>query len=110
MLAGFIGRRGRTDFARARRRSRLGGWGSAGIFAGLVLVFYGPGVGMGGFGELLGELAVGDEPRGVRPDQRPGEEIADDRGQPKPLGDVPQDEGCSQAAGERQDQVVFVHG
>ncbi len=54
VLAGFIGRRGRTDFARARRRSRLGGWGSAGIFAGLVLVFYGPAMGMGGFGELLG--------------------------------------------------------
>src|SRR6266699_2703169 len=33
-LAGFIGRRGRTDFARARRRSRLGGLASAGIFAG----------------------------------------------------------------------------
>jgi hypothetical protein len=54
VLAGFIGRRGRTDFARARRRSRLGGIGSAGIFAGLVLVFYGPALGMGGFGELLG--------------------------------------------------------
>jgi len=54
VLAGFIGRRGRTDFARARRRSRLGGLGSAGIFAGLVLIFYGPAVGMGGFGELLG--------------------------------------------------------
>jgi hypothetical protein len=54
VLTGFIGRRGRTDFARARRRSRLGGWGGAGIFAGLVLVFYGPAMGMGGFGELLG--------------------------------------------------------
>jgi hypothetical protein len=54
VLAEFIGRRGRTDFARARRRSRLGGLGSAGIFAGLVLIFYGPALGMGGFGELLG--------------------------------------------------------
>jgi hypothetical protein len=54
VLAGFIGRRGRTDFARARRRSRLGGLASAGIFAGLVLVFYGAAFGMGGFGEVLG--------------------------------------------------------
>jgi hypothetical protein len=71
VLAGFIGRRGRTDFARARRRSWLGGWGSAGIFAGLVLVFYGPTMGMGGFGELLGGtllvLALGALVRG-----RPG--------------------------------------
>jgi hypothetical protein len=54
VLAGFIGRRGRTDFARARRRSRLGGLASAGIFAGLVLIFYSTAVGIGTSGQLLG--------------------------------------------------------
>jgi hypothetical protein len=54
VLAGFIGRRGRTDFARARRRSRLGGLGSAGIFAGLVLVFYSMAFGIGAGGQVVG--------------------------------------------------------
>jgi hypothetical protein len=54
VLAGFIGRRGRTDFARARRRSRLGGLGSAGAFAGLVLIFYSSAFGLGALGEILG--------------------------------------------------------
>lgn len=56
VLAGFIGRRGRTDFARARRRSRLGGLGSAGVFAGLVLIFYGSAFGLGPVGEILGAV------------------------------------------------------
>jgi hypothetical protein len=55
-LAGFIGRRGRTDFARARRRSRLGGLASAGIFAGLVLIFYSTAFGIGAGGEVLGAV------------------------------------------------------
>jgi hypothetical protein len=54
VLAGFIGRRGRTDFARARRRSRLGGLGSAGIFAGLVLIFYSTAFGIGVGGQAAG--------------------------------------------------------
>jgi hypothetical protein len=56
VLAGFIGRRGRTDFARARRRSRLGGLGSAGVFAGLVLIFYSSAFGLGAVGEILGAV------------------------------------------------------
>jgi hypothetical protein len=55
-LAAFIGRRGRTDFARARRRSRLGGLASAGIFAGLVLIFYSTALGLGLGGEILGAV------------------------------------------------------
>src|SRR6266542_4195691 len=56
VLAGFLGRRGRTDFARARRRSRLGGLASAGIFAGLVLIFYSAAFGLGPGGEVLGAV------------------------------------------------------
>jgi hypothetical protein len=56
VLAGFIGRRGRTDFARARRRSRLGGLGSAGIFAGLVLIFYSTAFGVGVGGQVAGAV------------------------------------------------------
>jgi hypothetical protein len=44
-LARFLGRRGRTDFARVRRRSRLGGWGGAGLVAGLALALRVPAVG-----------------------------------------------------------------
>jgi hypothetical protein len=54
VLAGFIGRRGRTDFARARRRSRAGRFASAGIFAGLVLIFYSTAFGIGVGGQILG--------------------------------------------------------
>ena len=54
VLAGFLGRRGRTDFTRARRRSRLGGLGSAGIFVGLVLVLYSSATRFGVPGEVLG--------------------------------------------------------
>jgi hypothetical protein len=54
VLAGFLGRRGRTDFARARRRSRLGGLGSVGIFVGLVLIFYSTAAGIGTGGQVLG--------------------------------------------------------
>jgi hypothetical protein len=56
VLAGFLGRRGRTDFARARRRSRLGGLGGAGVLAGLVLIFYSSALGLGALGEILGAL------------------------------------------------------
>lgn len=58
VLAGFIGRRGRTDFARARRRSRLSGLGSAGVFAGLVLIFYSSAFGLGVLGEILGAVVA----------------------------------------------------
>jgi hypothetical protein len=56
VLAGFIGRRGRTDFARARHRSRLGALASAGIFAGLVLIFCSSAIGAAPAGEVLGAL------------------------------------------------------
>ena len=58
MLAGFLGRRGRTDFARARRRSRVGGLASAGIFLGLVLIFYSSAFGLGVPGEAIGAAIV----------------------------------------------------
>jgi hypothetical protein len=54
VLAGFLGRRGRTDFARARRRSRLGRLASAGVFAGLLLVVYGPAARLGVAAQVLG--------------------------------------------------------
>jgi hypothetical protein len=54
VLAGFLGRRGRTDFARARRRSRAGRLASLGIFAGLLLVVYGPAARLGVAAQILG--------------------------------------------------------
>ena len=56
VLAGFIGRRGRTDFARARQRSRLGRLGVIGVFAGLVLVFSSSAFDLGAAGEILGAI------------------------------------------------------
>ncbi len=60
VLDGFVGRRGRTDFERVRRRARYGGIGSLGFLAGLVLAVYGPVMGLGLTGQLLGgALLVG---------------------------------------------------
>jgi hypothetical protein len=54
VLEGFLGRRGRTDFARARRRSGIGSLASLGLLAGLFLVIYGAAAGLGPPGQVLG--------------------------------------------------------
>jgi hypothetical protein len=54
VLDGFLGRRGRTDFARARRRSGVGTLASLGLLLGLFLVVYGGAAGVGPPGQLLG--------------------------------------------------------
>jgi hypothetical protein len=53
-LDGFLGRRGRTDFARARRRSGVGGTASLGLLAGLFLVIYGGALRLGLPAQLAG--------------------------------------------------------
>jgi hypothetical protein len=58
VLAGFLGRRGRTDFDRARRRSRLGSLGSIGLLVGLVLAIYGSALGLGAAGQALGGTVI----------------------------------------------------
>jgi hypothetical protein len=62
------------------------------------------------FGQLLGKRRVGDEAGRVRPDEGAGQEVADDRGQADPLGDVSQEQGGGEPSGEREDQVVAVQG
>jgi hypothetical protein len=54
VLDGFLGRRGRTDFARARRRSGVGSLASLGLLAGLVLIIYGSALDLGPAGQLAG--------------------------------------------------------
>jgi len=54
VLDGFLGRRGRTDFGRARQRTRRGGLASAGAFAGLVLAVYSSAFGLGTAGLVAG--------------------------------------------------------
>jgi hypothetical protein len=54
VLDGFLGRRGRTDFARARRRSGVGSLASLGLLAGLLLVIYGGALDLGPAGQLAG--------------------------------------------------------
>lgn len=58
VLAGFLGRRGRTDFGRARRRSRLGSIGSLGLLLGLVLAIYGAAMGLGAAGQAIGGAMI----------------------------------------------------
>jgi hypothetical protein len=58
VLAGFLGRRGRTDFGRARRRSRLGSIGSLGLLLGLVLAIYGAAMGLGAAGQAVGGAMI----------------------------------------------------
>jgi hypothetical protein len=58
VLAGFLGRRGRTDFDRARRRSRLGGLGTVGLLLGLVLAIYGSAMGLGTAGQAIGGTVI----------------------------------------------------
>jgi hypothetical protein len=54
VLAGFLGRRGRTDFARARRRSGIGSLASLGLLLGLFLAIYGGAIDLGAPGQLAG--------------------------------------------------------
>jgi len=54
VLDAFLGRRGRTDFARARRRSGIGSLSSLGLLLGLFLVIYGSAIGLGPPGQLAG--------------------------------------------------------
>jgi hypothetical protein len=58
VLAGFLGRRGRTDFARARRRSSLGSLGSVGLLLGLLLAIYGGAMGLGAAGQAIGGTVI----------------------------------------------------
>jgi hypothetical protein len=57
-LGDFLRRRGRTDFARARRRSRQGTLGSVGLFAGLALVVYSAVLNLGPDGQVAGGLVM----------------------------------------------------
>jgi len=57
-LRGFLGRRGRTDFGRARRRSRVGGLGGLGVLLGLILLADPGALGLGLAGQLLGAAAL----------------------------------------------------
>ena len=59
--------------------------------------------------ELLGERGVRHESRGVRTDKRSGEQVADDGRESEPLGDVSQNEGGREPAGQRENQVVRMH-
>jgi hypothetical protein len=58
VLEGFLGRRGRTDFARARRRSGIGSLASLGLLLGLFLVIYGAALGLGPPGQVAGAAMV----------------------------------------------------
>jgi hypothetical protein len=58
VLDAFLGRRGRTDFARARRRSGVGSLASLGLLLGLVLVIYGGAMGLGPPGQVLGGVVL----------------------------------------------------
>ncbi|HEX2155683.1 MAG TPA: hypothetical protein VHS79_01665 [Actinomycetes bacterium] len=58
VLDAFLGRRGRTDFARARRRSGIGGLASVGLLLGLFLAIYGSALSLGPPGQLAGGVMI----------------------------------------------------
>jgi hypothetical protein len=58
VLDGFIGRRGRTDFGRARERSRIGNLASVVLLLGLALAVYGGAAGLGPPGQVLGGVVI----------------------------------------------------
>jgi hypothetical protein len=58
VLDGFVGRRGRTDFGRARERSRVGNLASVALLLGLGLVVYGAAAGLGPAGQVLGGAVI----------------------------------------------------
>ena len=57
-MRAFVGRRGRTDFARARRRTRFTGWGSAAVVAGFGLGVWAPALELGASGQVAGGVLV----------------------------------------------------
>ena len=58
VLDAFLGRRGRTDFARARRRSGIGSLASLGLLLGLFLVIYGSALSFGPSAQLAGAAMI----------------------------------------------------
>ncbi len=58
VVDGFIGRRGRTDFGRARERSRVGNLASLALLAGLGLAVYGAAIGLGAAGQVVGGAVI----------------------------------------------------
>ena len=60
-------------------------------------------------GQLLGQRGVGDEAGRVRADERPGQQVADDRRQAEPLREVAEDQRRAEAARQRQDEGVSMH-
>ncbi len=61
-------------------------------------------------GELLGDLAVGDEAGGERAHQDAGHQVADEGRQRQPVRQVPEEQGTGQSSGERQQRCEIVHG
>jgi len=58
VVDGFIGRRGRTDFGRARERSRVGNLASLALLGGLGLAVYGGAIGLGAAGQVVGGAVI----------------------------------------------------
>ena len=84
VLDAFLGRRGRTDFARARRRSGVGSLASLGLLMGLFLVIYGSALNLGPPGQLAGAAIIaGRARRTVGGEAALGAPSV----QPRPLGD-----------------------
>ena len=61
------------------------------------------------FGQLLRHMAVGDKAWRIGPDEQPGDEIADDRGEADAMRGEAEDQRRAEASGQRQDQIDRVH-
>ena len=61
------------------------------------------------FRKLFRKPPVDDDARRVRSDERPGEQVADNRGQADALGNEAEQQRPTEAGGERNDQIEIVH-
>jgi hypothetical protein len=61
-------------------------------------------------GQLVGQVLVGDEAGRIGADDESRDEVPHDGGEPETKRRIAADEGGGQPAGQRQDQVDFVHG
>ena len=61
------------------------------------------------FSELFGEVSIGDEPRRIRTDGDPGQQVPHDWRKPSSLRQVAKQKGTNQATRESQDKVERMH-
>ena len=61
------------------------------------------------FGQLIGQVLIGDKSGRIGADGQPGQQIPDNRRQAQPLSEIAQRDRCRECPGQRQQQVEIAH-